>query len=131
MHENTLAQIYDTVSFDYSRLVKAYSDQKPNLRILEVGAVTGGSTELILRGMQPIGQYSRYSRYTFTDISAGFFSAARERFATAPNMDSMVFDISQDPLEQNFVPDSYDLIIAANVVHATPSFSQTLHHLQL
>ncbi|KAL1610641.1 hypothetical protein SLS60_002311 [Paraconiothyrium brasiliense] len=131
LHENTLAQIYDTVSFDYGRLVKAYSDQRPNLRILEVGAGTGGSTELILRAMQPIGQYSRYSRYAFTDISAGFFSTARERFATAPNMDFMVFDISHDPLEQGFVPDSYDLIIAANVVHATPSLSQTLHHLQL
>jgi SAM-dependent methyltransferase len=130
LRENTLTKIYDTISFDYSRLVEAYLDQKPNLRILEVGAGTGGSTELILQRLHPLGRYSRYGRYTFTDISAGFFPAARERFATAANMDFMVFDIAQDPLTQGFEPDSYDLIIAANVVHATPRLSQTLQHLQ-
>ncbi|KAF2016801.1 ketoacyl-synt-domain-containing protein, partial [Aaosphaeria arxii CBS 175.79] len=53
LRENTLGKIYDAVSFDYSRLVEAYADQKSDLRILEVGAGTGGSTELILRGLQP------------------------------------------------------------------------------
>ncbi|OAK94597.1 KR domain-containing protein [Phaeosphaeriaceae sp. SRC1lsM3a] len=131
LRENTLAKIYDTVSFDYSHLVEAYTDQKPNLRILEVGAGTGGSTELILQRLQPIGSYSRYGKYTFTDISAGFFPAARARFESATNMDFVVLDVSQDPLEQGFQLDSYDVIIAANVVHATPCLSHTLHNLQL
>ncbi|KAF2792570.1 KR domain-containing protein [Melanomma pulvis-pyrius CBS 109.77] len=131
LRDNLLARIYDAVSFDYSDLVCAFSNSVPNLRILEVGAGTGGSTELILRGMQHPTHFPRYSKYTFTDISAGFFSKACERFASAPNMEFKVFDISQHPFEQGFEPDSYDLILAANVVHATPILAASLHHLEL
>jgi acyl transferase domain-containing protein/SAM-dependent methyltransferase/NAD(P)-dependent dehydrogenase (short-subunit alcohol dehydrogenase family)/aryl carrier-like protein len=131
LRNNNLARIYDAVSFNYSNLVSAFSNTVPNLRILEVGAGTGGSTELILRGMQQYGQFSQYSKYTFTDISAGFFSSARERFSFAPNMEFSVLDISQNPLQQGFEPDSYDIILAANVVHATPSLSETLRNLQI
>jgi hypothetical protein len=44
-------------------------------------------------------------------------------------MEFRVFDISQDPFELGFVPGSYDLILAANVVHATPNLTQTLQNL--
>ncbi|TGO25707.1 hypothetical protein BPAE_0074g00160 [Botrytis paeoniae] len=55
-----------------------------------------------------------FPSYTFTDISPGFFVAAKERFASAPNMEISVLDISQDPADQGFELGSYDLIIAAN-----------------
>ena len=130
LRDNNLARIYDAVSFDYSDLICTLSDTVPNLRILECGAGTGGTTELVLRGMQRSGEFSRYAKYTFTDISAGFFPNARERFAGASNMEFMVFDISQDPFKQGLKPNSYDLILAANVVHATPSLAQTLRNLK-
>ncbi|CRG83422.1 hypothetical protein PISL3812_00773 [Talaromyces islandicus] len=130
LQENNLARIYDSISFDYADFISTLSDTVPNLCILEIGAGTGGTTELILRGMQQApGQFPRYTQYTFSDISAGFFPKARERFAGVPNMDFKVFDISQDPIQQGFEPDSYDLILAANVVHATPNLSQTLKNL--
>jgi acyl transferase domain-containing protein/SAM-dependent methyltransferase/NAD(P)-dependent dehydrogenase (short-subunit alcohol dehydrogenase family)/aryl carrier-like protein len=130
LQENNLARIYDSISFDYADFICTLSDTVPNLRILEIGAGTGGTAELILRGMQQSpGQFPRYSQYTFSDISAGFFPKARERFAGVPNMDFKVLDISQDPIQQGLEPESYDLIIAANVVHATPSLSQTLRNL--
>ena len=65
-----------------------------------------------------------------TDISAGFFAQAKERFAYAPNMEYKVFDISADPFEQGFEAQSYDLILAPNVVHATPNLNTTLKNLQ-
>ncbi|KAM3080302.1 hypothetical protein ACMFMG_005263 [Clarireedia jacksonii] len=52
LKENNLARIYDAVSFDYSYFIRTLSSIIPNLRILEVGAGTGGTTELILRGLQ-------------------------------------------------------------------------------
>jgi acyl transferase domain-containing protein/SAM-dependent methyltransferase len=131
LRENNLAQIYDAVSFDYSDFISTLSDTVPNLRVLEIGAGTGGTTELILRGMQRLGRFPRYAKYTFSDISAGFFPKARERFEGAPNMDFKVFDVSQDPFKQGFEPESYHLILAANVVHATPTLIQTLQNLQL
>lgn len=121
LHDNNLAHIYDAVSFDYSDLVCSLCDAVPNLRILEIGAGTGGTTALILDGLQRSARLPRYAKYTFTDVSAGVFPSARERFAGVPNMDFRVFDISHDPFKQGFEPDSYDLILAAKVVHATPN----------
>ena len=81
LKDNNLARIYDSISFDYSDLICTLSDTVPNLRALEIGAGTGGTTELILREMESSAQFQRYAVYTFTDISAGCFPSARERFA--------------------------------------------------
>jgi NADPH:quinone reductase-like Zn-dependent oxidoreductase/SAM-dependent methyltransferase len=129
MQDKVLAQLYNAVSFGYSDFVRLLSSTKPTLRILEVGAGTGGTTELILRDLMHEGGLPRYSTYTFSDISAGFFPQAKERFAYAPNMEYKVFDISKDPVQQEFALGSYDLIVAANVVHATPSLKESLINL--
>ena len=130
METDVLTEIYNAVSFGFGDFVRMLSNTKPNLRILEVGAGTGGTTELIMRDLVSSGGNPSYSIYTFTDISAGFFPQARERFSYAPNMDYRVFDISQNPFEQGFDAASYDLILAPNVVHATPSLQETLRNLR-
>lgn len=71
-----------------------------------------------------------YSNYTFTDISSGFFPAARERFSSYPNIEYMALDISKDPVGQGLEAESYDLVLASNVLHATPSLQQTLTHVR-
>lgn len=53
---------------------------------------------------------------------------ARERFSEHDNMKYSVLDISKDPINQGFEAGSYDLIIAANVLHATPRLSETLRN---
>jgi hypothetical protein len=58
-----------------------------------------------------------------------FFRPAKERFKDRPGVRYEVLDISQDPLTQGFELKSFDLIIAANVVHATPSLNITLLYL--
>ncbi|ROV97139.1 hypothetical protein VMCG_07466 [Cytospora schulzeri] len=130
MQDDTLTEIYNAVSFGYSDFVRLLSNSRPNLRILEVGAGTGGTTELILRDIVDENGLPPYSTYTFTDVSAGFFPQAKERFAYAPNMEYKTFDISQDGLGQGFEASSYDLILAPNVVHATASLKETLSNLQ-
>ncbi|KAH7110764.1 hypothetical protein EDB81DRAFT_831591 [Dactylonectria macrodidyma] len=130
LQHNVLASIYDVMGFDYARFITLLAHTRPNLRILEVGAGTGGTTETILRSLADIGGMPACSIYTFTDVSAGFFPAARERFAHASNMEFKVFDITRDPGEQGFKEDSYDLIIASNVLHATPFLRQTLGNLR-
>lgn len=131
LKDNVLTEIYNSISFGFSRYTRLLCISQPRLRILEVGAGTGGTTELLLRDL--VGDRSSsnppYSKYTFTDISAGFFPRAEARFAYAPNMEYKTFDISRDPLEQGFVPGSYDLILAANVVHATENLQVTLRNL--
>lgn len=131
LKDNVLADIYDVMTFDYSKFLRVLSHSRPTLKILEVGAGTGGTTETILRDLTQDKGLPAYSAYTFTDISAGFFPAAKDRFSYAPNMEFRVLDVSQNPLEQGFEIGSYDLIVAANVLHATPSLHETLSNIRV
>ena len=130
MQEDTLTMIYNVVSFGHGQFVRLLSHAKPNLRVLEVGAGTGGTTASILQDLVDKDGYPLYSLYSFTDVSAGFFPHAKEPFSYASNMDYRVFDISRDPIEQGFVIESYDLILAPNVIHATPCLHATLCNLR-
>lgn len=130
MQENVLTKIYNASSFGHGEFVRMLSHTKPNLRVLEVGAGTGATTETILQDLVDKDGYPLYSLYSFTDVSAGFFPQAKERFPHTSNMDYRVFDITRSPIEQGFEIASYDLILAANVIHATPSLHGTLGNLR-
>lgn len=94
------------------------------VRILEIGAGTGSSTVHLL----PHLPASR-CHYVFTDISPVFTSKARERFANDyPFLDYKVLNIENDPMPQGFEEGGFDIIIAANVLHATENLGQTLEH---
>ncbi|OGM45565.1 polyketide synthase [Aspergillus bombycis] len=106
------------------------SHSNPNLRILEIGAGTGSCTKVVLRHLKTQAGIRRYRSYTFTDISPAFTQAAVEKFGEQANFEYRVLDISEDPIKQGFEPDSYDLIIASNVLHATPSIRKALQNVR-
>ncbi|KAL3607011.1 polyketide synthase pks11 [Fusarium poae] len=114
---------------DESALFAHLAHTKPNLRILEIGAGTGGSTSQFLKYLTPVGKVL-FSNYTFTDISSGFFENAKKRFKDFPNMEFATLDISRDPDEQGFAGREYDLILATNVIHATPSINESLNNVR-
>lgn len=89
---------------------------------------TGGFSRVFFFGPHICVANSNLSSYT--DISSGFFSAAQQRFADYKAMEFKILDISLDPLEQGFEANSYDLIIASNVIHATPELATTLKHVR-
>ncbi len=94
------------------------------LRILEVGAGTGGTT----RGVLPKVPAGRMD-YVYSDVSAAFFAEAETRFSDDyPFLDYRVLDIERSPLEQGFARQAYDLVLAANVLHATRDIGATLNH---
>ena len=94
------------------------------LRVLEVGAGTGSATAAVLPEL-PEGRFD----YTYTDISAGFFSEAESRFGGAEaSIEYRVLDIENDPVEQGFDAHGYDLVLASNVLHATRYLEETLAH---
>jgi 1-acyl-sn-glycerol-3-phosphate acyltransferase len=95
------------------------------LRILEVGAGTGGTTAFLL----PLLPAER-TQYVFTDVSPVFLDRARERFGDCPFLITRLFNIDQDPSTQGLELGAFDLIIAANVVHATPDVARTLETLR-
>lgn len=149
LQENALHSLYDWMNslWTYAPLLQLLSHQRGRtLRILEVGAGTGGLTARVLRDLmgdeedggssssQTTGNSSPFGKYVFTDVSAGFFPAAKQRFAAmmvpAQLMEYKVLDISRPPQEQGFGTGEYDLVIASNVLHATPDLTRTLRHVR-
>lgn len=110
-----------------ARLVKQAEQSLPEgkgLRILEIGAGTGGLSAHVL----PLLERGRHS-YTFTDASAGFFSTAAQKLAAFPEVEFKVYDLEKPALEQDFAEGSFDLIIGTNVVHAVQDLRFTLGNL--
>jgi acyl transferase domain-containing protein/NADPH:quinone reductase-like Zn-dependent oxidoreductase/thioesterase domain-containing protein/acyl carrier protein len=108
-------------------IAKAIEELPPRraLRVLEVGGGTGSLTRVLL-SVLPADR----TEYLFTDVSPAFLVSARTRFADVPFVDYQTFDIEQTPESQGIQPGSFDLIVAADVVHATADVRQTLSHLR-
>ncbi|MFK4271297.1 SDR family NAD(P)-dependent oxidoreductase [Streptomyces milbemycinicus] len=103
-------------------LVEAWPADRP-LRILEVGAGTGSTTAWLLPRLP-----ADRTTYAYTDISSAFFPRARHRFAAYRYLDYRPLDLDRDPAEQGFGAASFDLVIAANVLHATTDVRRAVGH---
>lgn len=90
------------------------------LRVLELGAGTGATTERLLTLLPTNCQY------LFTDVSRMFLRDAKQRFAHDPRVEYAVLDIERSPGEQDVEAHSFDLVIASNVLHATSNIQNTL-----
>jgi malonyl CoA-acyl carrier protein transacylase len=99
--------------------------QGREVRILEIGAGTGGTTAYLLPHLD-----SHHTKYVFTDVSPLFISQAQDKFKSYPFVRYQLLDIEQAPESQGFSLHQFDLIVAANVLHATSDLRQTLHHVQ-
>lgn len=126
----TAEHIYDSAPFARFHnalartLVERIAAEAPPdapLRILEIGAGTGGFTA----GILPLLPSDR-TRYVFTDISEAFVTRARERFARHDFVEYRRFDVELDAAGQGMDLASFDVVIAANVLHATADLRRTL-----
>lgn len=97
------------------------------LRILEIGAGTGATTRAVLDGLP-----GDACEYRFTDVAPGFLAAARRQFADVKFIDYQVLDIERDPAEQGFTDcvGRFDIVIAANVLHATADMHTAMRHIR-
>ncbi|KAG5796065.1 hypothetical protein H9Q69_004899 [Fusarium xylarioides] len=135
---NLLIRAYEggTFSGDYEAAVaylQLLTFKNPRLRFLEIGAGTGGCTKRLLGGIasRNSGAALPIDQYTYTDISSGFFEEARRTFADwEPHMDFKTLDVEGDPLVQGFQPESYDVVVASNVLHATKRMDVTMEHVR-
>ncbi|OJJ48577.1 hypothetical protein ASPZODRAFT_130649, partial [Penicilliopsis zonata CBS 506.65] len=115
-----------------TRYLELLAHKNPGMSILEIGAGTGGATVPVIEALDR-GTSGGHccSRYHFTDISSGFFAAAKEKLnAWSHLIDFSRLDIEQDPITQGFKAQSYDLVIASNVLHATHSMETTMSNVR-
>ncbi|KAF7182343.1 hypothetical protein CNMCM7691_001823 [Aspergillus felis] len=115
-------------------VVDLLAHQNPSLRVLEIGAGTGGATMPILEKLAGSSgsDMPRFVSYDFTDVSPGFFGPFQAKMAEKGWEDLPItyrkLDIETDPVDQGFVAGTYDLIVASNVLHATKDLERTMRN---
>jgi acyl transferase domain-containing protein/NADPH:quinone reductase-like Zn-dependent oxidoreductase/acyl carrier protein len=100
--------------------VNAWPADRP-IRILEVGAGTGGTTAHVLPAL-PLGR----AHYLFTDLSPLFLARAKAKFADFQNVSFQLLNLEDDLSAQGLSSNSFDIVIASNVIHATADVTRTL-----
>ena len=101
------------------------SDSRDGVSILEVGAGTGGTTTVVLPALAP-----DRSTYCFTDMSQLFLSRAQANFRAYPFVQYGILNIEQDPVAQGYPARTFDVVVAANVIHATADLRKSLEHIR-
>ncbi|NES41137.1 type I polyketide synthase, partial [Moorena sp. SIO2C4] len=123
--ESTVAKVMNTiVEKSITKAIEKLPKSR-GIRLLEIGAGTGGTTSYILPHLNP-----QQTEYIFTDIGALFTAKAQDKFQDYQFISYQTLDIEVDPKSQGFEANQYDIIIAANVLHATTIMKQTLSHVR-
>ncbi|MFL6335826.1 MAG: SDR family NAD(P)-dependent oxidoreductase, partial [Pyrinomonadaceae bacterium] len=95
------------------------------IRVLEVGAGTGGTTAYVLSKLS-----ADRTEYVFTDVSPLFINYAQQKFGEHRFIQYELLDIEQDPAAQGFAHREFDVILGANVLHATSELRRTIDHVK-
>jgi SAM-dependent methyltransferase len=103
-------------------MLKYLPSNRP-LRLIEVGAGTGGTSAALIPAL-PAGR----ALYWYTDVSELFLSRAEEKFRAYPFVRYGLLNIEEEPQAQGYPAHSFDVVVAANVLHATRDLPQTLAH---
>ncbi|MEU7137643.1 SDR family NAD(P)-dependent oxidoreductase [Streptomyces sp. NPDC046261] len=105
-------------------LLTAMTDRWPAdrpLRVLEIGAGTGGTTAALLPLLPP-----ERTRYVFTDLSPLFLGRAEKRFAAYDFVDYRTYDLDADPAGQGLTDGGFELIVASNALHTAKDLRRSL-----
>ncbi|KAL4799163.1 putative polyketide synthase [Aspergillus venezuelensis] len=90
------------------------------VKILEIGAGTGGTTRYLVSQLAARGL--RFE-YTFTDISSSLVMLAKKGFKEYDCMRYMTLNIEHDPPQE--LLGQYDIIISTNCIHATRNIAHS------
>ncbi|MBY9081324.1 SDR family NAD(P)-dependent oxidoreductase [Paenibacillus sp. HN-1] len=115
----------DTVAEYMAERIK--QDPSAQVRIIEIGAGTGGTTGTVLK---KLSKYRKHiQEYCYTDVSRAFLMHAEREYGPGnPYLTYRLFNVEQPLDVQHIEMGKYDLAIAANVLHATKNIRQTLRN---
>ncbi len=123
---NALADSFNRVMAD---VVCSYVEARrgTKLRLMELGAGTGGSSEGIL---QKLDAYrDDVAEYCYTDVSKVFLLHGERAFGAGRDyLKYAIVDVERGLQEQSVARGAYDVVLAANVLHATKRLRETLRN---
>lgn len=100
-------------------------DKATKVKVLEVGAGVGSMTSYLLPLLD-----ADHASYHYTDISNFFLNSARKRFSEYDFVSYALLDLEQNLQIQGYTEHSFDVIIAADVLHDTRNVRDTLRNLK-
>ncbi|KAM0162367.1 hypothetical protein ACHAQE_003809 [Botrytis cinerea] len=118
-----------TIFQKVAKYIDLIAHKSPDIKILEIGAGTGSATNYALDALMHHSDHEvgtpRFTEYIFTDISPSFFENAKNQLKNDPLKFKILY-VEKEPASQGFDVEKYDLIIAANILHATSDIENTL-----
>lgn len=123
LYKNTPKLGYEEVFLHtVKEIIKQTAKKSTSYSVLEIG----GGQGILTNVLHPLVG-NCISNYCFSDISKMFVDQAKTRL-TKPEYTFDVVDCTDEQQLQN-MPESYDMVVGFNVIHATPDISQTLSNL--
>ncbi|MCB2360149.1 SDR family NAD(P)-dependent oxidoreductase [Clostridium estertheticum] len=131
VYKNSIVADYfnDVLCDTLEAFVNAEIKKNPSgsIRIIEIGAGTGGTSIKVFERLKKYGNYIK--EYCYTDISKAFIMHAEKEFLSEnPYLTFKIFNVENTPASQDVELAQYDLVIAANVLHATKNIKQTVRN---
>ncbi|MDP4181239.1 MAG: alpha/beta fold hydrolase [Bacillota bacterium] len=124
---DSVSDYFNHMAADIIRLfveMRLKENSTNKLRILEVGAGTGATSEFVLNKLK---QYHNRLQYLYTDISLDLTAQNIRKFKD--NYSFVEFrdlDIEKDPYMQGFDSEGFDVILGSNVFHATSNINNSI-----
>lgn len=107
------------------RLISKLPMHEGPLKMLEMGAGTGGTTKYLV---PLLANLNVQVEYAFTDLATSFVAGARKKFKAYPFMKFRTHDIEKAPADD--LLGTQHIIIASNAVHATHSLSESTKNIR-
>ncbi|MCX8131716.1 MAG: amino acid adenylation domain-containing protein [Clostridia bacterium] len=102
-------------------------DPQVKLSIMELGAGTGGTSVVVFEKLRPYKDY--IEEYCYTDISRAFLIHAEKEYSQDnPYLTCKMFNVEKPVVSQDIDGGKYDIVIAANVLHATGNIRETIRN---
>ncbi|MFF2910651.1 beta-ketoacyl synthase N-terminal-like domain-containing protein [Paenibacillus sp. NPDC057934] len=131
IYKNNLVADYfnEVLSNTVINLIEGWlrKDKGRQIRILEIGAGTGGTSSMLLGKLKAFEQ--EIEEYCYTDISKAFLKHGEIHYGEQyPFLTFNVLNIEEPVGKQGIEVGGYDLVVAANVLHATKNIRQTIRN---
>ncbi|UFJ41786.1 phosphopantetheine-binding protein [Brevibacillus humidisoli] len=102
-------------------------DPSARIRIIEIGAGTGGTSAMVFQKLRSYRE--SIEEYCYTDLSQSFLLFAEKEYGSEnPYLTYKRLNVEQPISGQGIREGGYDLVIAANVLHATKNIRHTLRN---